>query len=216
MSTGSVKRAQVIGELRVALATGEMQSVQAIRERCSSIPDRTWFRWQALAKDSGYSPITKRQLKPARAFATARQPSINLAADSTKPARPLSPATRTNPTSTLLPPVELFEGLDFLGRLQSLASDADLLHRSGLVLAPDGTTEVRDPIVVAHAIALKKTILSEQLRAAKELFKTQNTKTFIDEIVHVVRRLDPTAAVAALKEIQQVTRTYTARWPEVD
>lgn len=184
-------------EIQAAIAKyGYEGGPKVLRETTYAHVSRpTWYRW---LREAQAGPKTQ-------ASAIIQQAMAVMPAD-VLPAAP-------SPAIIAKSPVVAKSKLDFMGRLEKLYSDGEMLREHSVIRSADGIERIKLASQFATSIRIRSDLLERALQAYEVLYDWQQMNQFYDLIVQEVAKIDPTTAARIMERLDELNREkgFTAR-----
>ena len=183
-STGELaeRRAAIIQETREAIIKyGQEGGTKLVMEKYPDISRSTWHRY---LRELGATPLD-------RAADAARKAARNL---------PASPP----PEYIAKHPGEARRNMDFLGRLEHLYSDAEMLRAYSMTKGADGADKIKIPTFFAQSIKLRSELLDNALKAMAQVWDLQRMQGFYELIMKEIGDADPETQKRILVRLQEL------------
>lgn len=189
-------RQQAFIEITKLLAEGNEKGLAALRDQYHGVPKASWYRWIASCKEliGHVDPKTQRLTESA---------AIALEAAEHLPAAP-SPAYVDQKGAA--------GNMDFMQRLESLYSDAEILRKFSM---DEKTGRIKLPKYLTQSVSLRQKLLETALKAMQEVWDLRRMQAFYDAVLEEIAQESPETAMRIMERLKklnsEIGMTFEAR-----
>lgn len=176
------RKREVMAQLRQAIQRyGEEAGIQMVREAYPDIHKSTWHRYRKELLATPMDVALKEARRVAKSLPTAPPPQY-----------------------IEKKPGEAKKNMDFLGRLESLYADAEMLRGYSVITDNNGKEKIRVPTFFAQSVKLRSDLLESALKALAQVWDLQRMQGLYDLILEEIGNADPETQRRITERLQEL------------
>ena len=198
------RREEILAAIRVHLINVGPHGFDALHAKFPEISRPTFYRWLKDIRESNDVEL------PRGALATTQKRIKEVIETVEKTTEKVSKHLPTAPSPAIVAAKgdDAVVNISFMGRLESLYRDAEMIRAFSVTTAEDGSEKIKNPLYFISSIKQRKELLDTALHAMAEVYELQRIQQMYDMILAEIGKEDPELQKRILERLRELNNRH--------